>query len=283
MRGRARTAIFAIAVLVLAAGVAMAVFGGSGKDSATSMGTVGGGGGAQLPAVAATDAASPSTTGTTDVLDPAKQEPVLDLFVAKDPFLPLGGGVPTPTPEPTPTPTPTPTPSPTPNPINADVSIDGAEYNVAAGDETPASSPAFYVASLAPTGVTFELIDGQTFDDGSTSVEVAEGQDVVVTNADTGDSYRLSVISLNYSGGGEDKPVQSGHSIQLLSINTQNGNDTATFKVDGTTYADQAVGAVFVTGWGEIKILAIDAGAQTVTILHGDDTLVLHVGQIIEK
>jgi hypothetical protein len=279
MTGRARTAAFALAAIVLAAGFAMVVFGGPEKNGATSMGTVGGGG-AGLPAVAATDAASPAAPGTTELLDPAKQEPVLDLFVAKDPFLPLGGE-PIPTPEPTPTPTPT--PSPTPNPINADVSIDGEEYNVAAGDETPTSSPAFYVASLAPSGVTFELVDGQTFDDGSTSVEVAEGQDVVVTNADTGETYRLSVISLNYSGGGEEKPVASGHSIELLSINTQNGNDTATFKVDGTTYADQAVGAVFATGWGEIKILAIDAGAQTVTILHGDDTLVIHVGEIIEK
>ena len=34
------------------------------------------------------------------------------------------------------------------------------------------------------------------------------------------------------------------------------------------------------TDWGQIKVLAIDPGAQTVTILHGDDTLVLRVGQV---
>jgi hypothetical protein len=94
----------------------------------------------------------------------------------------------------------------------------------------------------------------------------------------------VSVISLNYDGdGGDEQPVPSGHSIELLSINTQNGNDTATFKVDGTTYADEEVGAELATDWGEIKVLAIDAASQTATVLHGDDTLVLHVGQVVEK
>jgi hypothetical protein len=281
MSGGKRIALIVAVALVLAAGAAMIIFGGSGDQTATSMGAAGGDG-AGVPAVAATDAASPAPDAGT-VVDPAKEEPVLDLFVAKDPFLPLGGFVPTPEPTPTITSTPTPTTTVGPNPVNADVSIDGIDYVVAAGDETPTDVPAFYVADVAPTGVTFELVEGDTFDDGSTSVEVAEGQDVVVTNADTGETFRVSVVSLNYADGGGEEPADAGHTLELLSINTRNGVHTATFDIDAVVYADQEVGAVFATDWGEVKVLAIDAGAQTATILHGDDTIVMHVGQVIEK
>ena len=77
--------------------------------------------------------------------------------------------------------------------------------------------------------------------------------------------------------------MRNGHIIKLLSINTRNGVSSATFKVDGTTFADKQVGALFTTDWGQIKVLAIDAAAQTVTFMHGDDTFALHVGQWIEK
>jgi hypothetical protein len=275
-------AIIVVAFAVICGGVALAVLGGDGRN-ATTMGSVGGGG--DLTGVAATDTASPASDAGTTLLDPAKQEPILDLFTAKDPFAPLGGF----SPEPTPTPTPTETVSPD-EPLSADVTIGGIPDTVVAGDETPLDDPAFYVADVTSSGVTFELIDGQTFDDGSSSVEVAEGQEVVVTTADTGESFRISVVSLNYGdddggdddggggGGGDD-----GHTVELRSINTQNGVDTATIAVDGVTYADLEVGDQVDTDWGQIKVLAIDPGAQTVTILHGDDTLVLRVGQSIEK
>jgi len=53
--------------------------------------------------------------------------------------------------------------------------------------------------------------------------------------------------------------------------------------VDGVTYANKKVGDVFSTGWGQIKIVGINAPAQTVTILHGDVQLTLHVGQTYAK
>jgi hypothetical protein len=90
-------------------------------------------------------------------------------------------------------------------------------------------------------------------------------------------SYDISVISIGGSGG------QSGHSITVLSVTMQNGTAMATFEVDGKTYSDKKVGDVFSTAWGEIEVLAIDVNAQTVTILHGDQTIVLHVGQVIIK
>ena len=40
---------------------------------------------------------------------------------------------------------------------------------------------------------------------------------------------------------------------------------------------------MFATSWGEIEIIAINVGAQTVTIMHGDQTLTLHAGQVVVK
>ena len=69
----------------------------------------------------------------------------------------------------------------------------------------------------------------------------------------------------------------------MLSITVSNGTAMATFEVDGKVYADKKVGDVFSTGWGDIGVIAINVDAQTVTIVHGDQTLVLHVGQVIIK
>jgi hypothetical protein len=73
------------------------------------------------------------------------------------------------------------------------------------------------------------------------------------------------------------------HSLKVLSIDVINGTPVVTIQVDGTVYADKKVGASFSTGWGGIKILAIDPQAQTVTLLHGSETLTLRVGQSILK
>jgi hypothetical protein len=73
------------------------------------------------------------------------------------------------------------------------------------------------------------------------------------------------------------------HSLKVLSIDVINGTPVVTIQVDGTVYADKKVGASFSTGWGGIKILAIDPQAQTVTLLHGSETRTLGVGQSILK
>ena len=75
----------------------------------------------------------------------------------------------------------------------------------------------------------------------------------------------------------------SGHSITVLSISSQNGTAMVTIKVDGTTYSDKEQGDTFSTVWGEIKILSVNVGAQTVIIMHGDETLTLHAGQAVVK
>ena len=73
------------------------------------------------------------------------------------------------------------------------------------------------------------------------------------------------------------------HAIKAVSIETSNGVPSATLVIDGTTYAAKKVGAVLNTGWGQVKILGINGPAQTVTILHADVQVTLHVGQAVSK
>lgn len=285
MSGR-RVAFVLVVVVLLAAGIGMAVLGGD-RGQATELGGYAGSLSGD-PVSAATASPAPAAT-VVPLVDPAKVEPNLDKFTSKDPFAQMSGTIPPLEPVvPTEEPTVEPTASPD-DPSDADVTIQGSSYNVKPGDETPTDDPVFRVASITPDGVTFELLNSQQFDDGSSSVTVAEGETASVTNADTGTTYDITVDSLNYGdddgGDGDDGDGDdaTGHTIELLSINTQNGTHTATFEIDGATYADQGAGSTFTTDWGEVRVLAIDAGAQTATILHGDNTLVLHVGQTLEK
>jgi hypothetical protein len=273
MIGSKRALITLAVVAAIAIAILVAVTTGGGK-AVTGAGTYGGSGG-QAPYLSGSGGGSTPAAVDSSVVDPARQEPVLDQFTAKDPFADLAVSSSTPTPTPSPTGT-------AQQPVSASVTVNGETSTVHTGDQVPAGDPVFRISSIRTDGVTFTLLNSMSFDDGSTSVTVAEGQTAVATVSDTGVTYHLKVNTLNYSSGGGGIS-QQGHYVQLLSINTQNGTSSATFKVDGTTYADQVVGATFATDWGEIKVLAIDATAQTVTIIHGDATFVLHVGEKITK
>lgn len=211
--------------------------------------------------------------------DPARQEPLLDKFTAKDPFVPLV--VATPAPNPTsssnPTSSPSPTSSPTPSPsLSARVKVNGTTYTVVTGDKTPGGSPAFTISGITSGDVTFAVIDG-ALKNGDSSISVNLGESVRAT-LESGKSYDLSVLSIGGGGGGGN-----GHSISVLSITSSNGAAMATFEIDGKTYADKKVGDVFSTSAGEIQVIAINGDAQTVTIVLGDQTLTLRAGQVIIK
>jgi hypothetical protein len=201
--------------------------------------------------------------------DPARQEPLLDKFTAKDPFIPLAVA--------TPTPNPTSTTSPDAS-LSARVKVDGTTYTVVQGDKVPSSSPAFTVSGITSSDVTFSVIDG-TLENGDSSISVNLGESVSVT-LENGESYDLSVLSIGSSGSGT---TSSGHSISVLSITSSDGTPMVTLEVDGKTYSDQEVGDVISTSWGEIEIIAINVDAQTVTIVHGDQTLTLRAGPVVVK
>ena len=224
-----------------------------------------------------------SDDGTTALAaaDPAKEQPLLDKFTSKDPFIPF----PTPGASSTSTASPSPSSTAEPTDLSAKIKVDGTTYNVVPGDEVPGgSAAAFKVTGVTSGDVTFQVLEGE-LENGDTTFSVNVGEAVRVTFVDSGVSYDISVVSIGSAstGGGSGGSDNASHSITVLSISSQNGVAMATFEVDGQTYADKEVGDVFTTSWGEIEVLSINVGAQTVTILHGDQTLTLHAGLVVVK
>ena len=242
--------------------------------------------GAGTSGVTASSAGDSSVTGVYSdtsaaqlaAADPAKEQPMLDKFTSKDPFIPF----PTPGASSTSTPSPNPTSTSTPSSLSAKVKVDGTSYNVMQGDKVPGGSAAEFTITAITTGdVTFEVIDGK-LENGDKSFKVNLGEAVRVT-LDSGVSYDISVTAIGASSTGGGSGGGTSHSITILSISSQNGTALVTIEVDGKTYSDKQVGAVIVTSWGEIEIIAINVKAQTVTIMHGDQTLTLHAGEVIIK
>lgn len=253
------------AALALAVAVAGTSSGASGVSGAVTE--------AGVAAVSSDDGAALAAA------DPAREQPLLDKFTSKDPFIPF----PTPAAAGTgsPSPSPTSTSQPTSN-LSAKIKVDGTSYNVAKGDQVPGgSAAAFKITEVTSGDVTFEVLDGE-LENGDKSFKVNLGEAVRVT-LDSGVSYDISVVSIGEAGGGGGSNGGTSHSISVLSITTQNGTALVTLEVDGKTFSDLEQGEVITTSWGEIKIVAINVSAQTVTILHGDQTMTLHAGQVVVK
>ena len=261
--------------------------------------------------LADTTTASSSTGGAASAVDPAKQEPTLDQFTSRDPFIqttsaPAAGS----------TANPTSSPTAQPAPVSADVKIvkttkenvpvDTYNYhNQKAGAALPSSGPVVEITKVAAGGVTFELLGNYTLGGESnlkTFGPVAPSTEPTQVQLDDGSVtlyYDITVMQLNYGEGSSSSSSNSsssassisttesssyaGHNIKALSIETSNGVPSATIVVDGTTYAARKVGAVISTSWGQVKILGINGPAQTVTVLHGDVQITLRVGQSVSK
>jgi predicted RNA-binding protein with TRAM domain len=265
--GNRRTLTYVAIALIVGASLALAVaLARSDAPAAGSAGTAAVSGSATTADVLA-------DTGEDDagavVADPAKQEPLLDQFASKDPFIPLvmpstsggdgNGGTGGET------------------SLTAKVKVDGTSYSVSKGDKVPGGSPAFEITGITSGDVTFTVIDGKLKNgDSSITIKVGESADVELEN---GKKYKLAVTSVGSSGDG----TTGGHTISVLSVTSQNGTAQATIEVDGKTYSDLKVGDVVDTSWGQIKIISINVGAQTVTIMHGDQTITLRVGQVVVK
>ena len=259
-----RTLTYIVIAVILGAALALAIAVSRGDSAATAMGDYG----TQVQSeqsVAGDTGVYAGDTGDPLAADPAKAQPPLDKFTSKDPFLPLGSVN-----------TGTGTGSSTTE-TTAKIKVNGTEYTVSKGDQVPSGDPVFTISAISSSDVTFALISG-TFSDGSSSVTVNVGESVKVTDEGTGESYTLTVVSVGSGGGGT-----SGHTITVLSVNEQNGVAVCTLEVDGKTYSDLEVGDTIDTSWGEIKIVAINVGNQTVTIMHGDQTLTLRAGQVVVK
>jgi hypothetical protein len=266
IKNRRTLAYVAIALIVgaaLALAVALAFGGGTTPSSTSSTGVQA----RTSPTLLGETGATGSTSSDPLSADPAKEEPLLDKFVSKNPFVPLGttnstgsGGSGTSTAN-----------------LTAKIEVNGTSYSVVKGDKVPGGNPVFEVSSITSGDVTFTILKGAA--EGSpTSVTVTSGETVKVPMAN-GTSYKLHVVSIGKSGGGGT----SGHTISVLSVSESNNTALATIEVDGKTYSDKKVGDVFSTSWGDIKVIAINVNAQTVTLMHGDQTITLRAGQVVVK
>ncbi len=278
MMGSRRSITYVAIALILGAALALAV------ALAHNPAPAGGAGVTSTQAAGASSAVLGDTAGASSLVnaDPAKQEPQLDQFTPKDPFVPLtqsssGGTTTVAT-------TTTTTTSATTTTFAAHIKVNGSSYTVVKGDKVPSGTSAFSISAISSGDVTFAVIDG-TLENGDSAVTVNLGEAVTVT-LDGGKQYTLSVASIGSATSGNNGSggaTTSSHTIAVLSVSSSNGVALATIEVDGKTYPDKKVGMVITTSWGQVKILAINVSAQTVTVMHGDQTIVLHVGQVIIK
>jgi hypothetical protein len=305
---RSNVVLVLVVVAAIAVAAVVAVHGHAG-NGATAMSAYG----AENPSVAGladTSAVASSTGSGADALDPAKQNPTLDQFHSRNPFIqatgaPAASGSTAPSSEPTSSPTATPTP------VSANIrvksgGVDGTYNDQKVGDKLPPAASVFKITAISSAGVTFELLNGYTIGGaGKTFGPVAAETlptAVKLQNGSKSVTYFITVLQLNDSGGnggsgggsssgsgngsgsgGGSASSDVGHAIKAVSIETSNGVPSATLVVDGTTYAAKKVGAVVNTAWGQVKILGINAVAQTVTVLHADVQVTLHVGQSVSK
>jgi hypothetical protein len=231
----------------------------------------------------ASDTADSSLADETLAADPARKQPTLDKFQSKNPFKPIyvqsTAGTSTDTTTDTSSAT---TPA---QPTGAKVKVNGVAMTVKVGDGVPSNSPVFTIGAINSNDVVFKLMGDNEFEDGSTSVTVGVGESVEVTNKDSDKTYTLSVTEVLFADGtSTDASVStSGHTFTALSISSAGGVATVTLKVDGKLFSDKKAGDVLSTSAGDVKIVAINEGAQSVTVLWGDANLVLHVGQSLVK
>jgi hypothetical protein len=294
----------AIMAIVVVAAIALAsVVAVHGHGGATAMGTYGSGNPAAA-GLADTSSVASSTGSAATVADPAKQQPTLDQFTSRNPFIQATAA---PGSTSTATGSPSPSTSPTPSSMTANIIVKsgsaGATYrDQRVGDKLPPAGSVFSIRSIAPSGVTFKLLDGYTIGAGTktTSFTVAQADtptQVTLVNGSSQKVYYVTVVSIgnvtsssssssgtsSSTGSGGTSNSTAGHSIKALSIETSNGVPSATITVDGTTFAARTVGQVTTTSWGQVKVVGINAPAQTVTILHADVQVTLHVGQSVAK
>jgi hypothetical protein len=269
-----RTLVYVAFALILGAALALAV------AVAHTPAPAGGSGGAKATLTRSGGAVLGDTLGSSSIAsaDPARQDPLLDKFTSKNPFIPLtvassgggtgGGG------------------SSTTTSFAAHIKVNGASYTVVKGDKVPSGSPAFTISAVSSADATFAVIKG-SLENGDSAITVNLGESVKAT-LESGKSYTLAVVSIGSktTGGGSNGSgtlSTSGHTISVLSVTSSNGVALATIEVDGKTYPDKKVGVVISTSWGQVKILAINVSAQTVTVMHGDQTVTLRAGQVVVK
>lgn len=131
------------------------------------------------------------------------------------------------------------------------------------------------VASTSTTGGTGTTGGGSTTTSrpgGSTSTTRYSGSTTTTKPGSTTSTVPASTTS---------STAAHLHTLKILSVGDVGGSAAVTFKVDDSVYKDKRVGNVVSTSWGQIKVLDISTSSKVATLLHGSETLVLSVGQVV--
>ena len=154
-------------------------------------------------------------------------------------------------------------------------------HGVARRQGARAAIPCSSISGITSSDVTFKLIDGQ-FIGRVEHRDVNVGESVKVVNQDTARSYTLDRDERRQRTTGTvsaRRPLHLGAEREQPERRGRRRPSRSTAQ----TYSDKEEGDTFSTGWGEIKILAINVEGQTVAIMHGDATITLHAGQVVVK
>jgi hypothetical protein len=299
-----------VLVIVVVAALAVAsVVAAHGHGGATALSTTG----TDNPSVtglADTSALASSTGSAATTADPAKQQPTLDQFHSRDPFIQATAAASAASSGST---SPTAAPTAEATPVAADIKLttEAKSGNVSAtyndekvGDQIPPAGAIVQIKAITANAVTFKLLNDYTIGGDSTTdtfdVAVDSPTSVTLEKNSAKTTYIIDVLQVIYSSGSgsgsssssssssssvssSTGSTLSGHTIKALSIETANGVPAATLVVDGHTYAARKVGSVISTSWGQIKVVGINGPAQTVTILHGDVQVTIRVGDTVNK
>jgi hypothetical protein len=144
-----------------------------------------------------------------------------------------------------------------------------------AGLSTFRSKDPFIQQAQPPVSTTATTSGGSPGATGGSSTTVRPGSSTTTTKAGGGSTTTTVPASTTST------TAPHAHTLKVLSIAEVGGKPAVTFQVDGSVYRDKRIGDVVSTSWGQIKVLDISTTSRVTTLLHGSETVVLSVGQVI--
>lgn len=291
MSTRSSNVVFVIVVVVAIALASIVAV--HGRGGATGLSTYG----ASDPAAAGladTSTVASSTGSAATAADPAKQQPTLDQFTSRDPFIQVtaapGAS--------------TTSSSSTPSTVATNVRVSSptktATYTLRrVGDELPPTAAVFRITAIDNNGVSLALVNGYTLNGATGAGTIPESTTPTTLRLKKGGAtvtYSVEVLWIGSATSSTPTPSASAttgatthstravsHSIRVVAITTAGGVPRATLAVDGATLAAQTVGQTASTSWGQIKVVGINGPAGTITIVHADAQVTLRVGQTVSQ
>jgi len=120
-----------------------------------------------------------------------------------------------------------------------------------------------------------------TSEGGSTGTTSPGGTTTTHISGTTSTTYKPGTTTTTKPPATTTTTAPHTHLLKILSVGVVGGGAAVTFQVDNSVYKDKRVGDVVSTSWGQVKVLDLSTSSKVATLLHGSETLVLTVGQVI--